>query len=110
MNLLSGTEQGGEIMPRYIILMNLTEQGAKNIKEAPTRIQEAAKALEALGGKMIDFYTVLGQYDYVVIADVPSDEVGLMQLLGIGAVGNVKTVTLRAFTKDEFAAAIKKLP
>ncbi|MDA8240719.1 MAG: GYD domain-containing protein [Nitrospiraceae bacterium] len=97
-------------MPRYIILMNLTEQGAKTIKEAPARIQDAARALEAAGGKMVDFYTVLGQYDYVCIADVPSDEVGLMQLLGMGAVGNVKTVTLRAFTKDEFAAAVKKLP
>lgn len=97
-------------MPRYIILMNLTEQGAKNIKEGPTRIQEVAKALEAAGGKMIDFYTVLGQYDYVAIADVPSDEAGLLQLLSIGAVGNVKTVTLRAFTKEEFAAVIKKLP
>jgi uncharacterized protein with GYD domain len=92
------------------MLMNLTEQGAKNIKEAPIRIQEAAKALEAAGGKMIDFYTVLGQHDYVVIADVPSDEAGLLQLLGIAAVGNVKTVTLRAFTKEEFAAAVKKLP
>ena len=36
-------------MPRYIILMNLTEQGAKNIKEGPTRVQEVAKALEAAG-------------------------------------------------------------
>ncbi len=97
-------------MPRYIILMNLTEQGAKTIKEAPARVQDAARALEAAGGKMVDFYTVLGQYDYVCIVDVPSDEVGLMQLLGIGAGGNVKTVTLRAFTKDEFAAAVKKLP
>lgn len=97
-------------MPRYIILMNLTEQGAKNIKEGPTRLQEVAKALEAAGGKMIDFYTVLGQYDYVAIVDVPSDEAGLVQLLRVGAFGNVKTATLRAFSKEEFAAAVKKLP
>lgn len=97
-------------MPKYIVLMNVTEQGAKNIKDAPARIQEAAKALEAAGGKMIDFYAVLGQYDYVAIADVPSDEAGLLQLLGIGAIGNVKTVTLRAFTKEEFAAVVQKLP
>jgi uncharacterized protein with GYD domain len=97
-------------MPRYIILMNLTEQGAQNIKEAPARIEEAAKALEAAGGKMIDFYAVLGQYDYVVIADVPSDEAGLLQLLGIAARGNVSTVTLRAFTKEEYTAAVNKMP
>jgi len=97
-------------MPRYIILMNLTEQGAKNIREAPMRIEEASGALEAAGGKMVDFYTVLGQYDYVAVADLPSDEVGLTHLLKLGSAGNVKTVTLRAFTKDEFSAAVKKLP
>jgi uncharacterized protein with GYD domain len=97
-------------MPRYIILMNLTEQGAKNIREAPARIEEAAKALEAAGGKMVDFYGVLGQYDYVTVVDLPNDEVGLTHLLKLGSAGNVKTVTLRAFTKDEFSAAVKKLP
>ncbi|GAI41846.1 unnamed protein product, partial [marine sediment metagenome] len=37
-------------MPTYVILMNLTEQGVKNIKEAPERIEAVAKALEAAGG------------------------------------------------------------
>lgn len=56
-------------MPTYIILMNLTEQGIKNIKEAPQRIEATAKALEAVGGKLKDFYTVMGLYDYVAIAE-----------------------------------------
>jgi uncharacterized protein with GYD domain len=92
------------------MLMNMTEQGAKNIKEFPDRIEEASKALEAAGGKLVEFYSVLGQYDYIVIADVPSEEVGLIQLLSTGARGNVRTTTLRAFTKNEFVEAIKKMP
>ncbi len=97
-------------MPRYIILMNMTEQGAKNIKEFPDRIEEVSKALEAAGGKLVEFYSVLGQYDYIVITDVPSEEIGLIQLLSTGARGNVRTTTLRAFTKNEFVEAIKKMP
>lgn len=97
-------------MPTYVILMNLTEQGVKNIKDAPTRIEAAAKALEAAGGKMIGFYLTLGQYDYVAIAEGPSDEVALMQLLGLGAAGNVRTTTLKAFTREEFGEIVKKLP
>ena len=97
-------------MPRYVVLMNLTEQGIKNIKDAPARIEAATKALEAVGGRLIDFYVVMGDYDYVAIAEVPSDEVALAQLLGLGMQGNVRTTTMRAFTRDEFAKVIRQLP
>jgi uncharacterized protein with GYD domain len=97
-------------MPTYVILMNLTEQGVKNIKDAPARIEEATKAIEAAGGKLISFYLTMGQYDYVAISEGPSDKVALMQLLGLGAAGNVRTTTLKAFTKEEFAEIVKKLP
>jgi uncharacterized protein with GYD domain len=90
--------------------MNLTEQGVKSIKEAPARVDAAAKALEAAGGKLIGFYLVMGQYDYVVIAEAPSDEVAFMQLAGLGAAGHVRTTTLKAFTREEFEGILKKLP
>lgn len=97
-------------MPTYVLLMNLTEQGIKNIKEAPARLEASVKALEAAGCKMIGHYTVMGQYDYVAIAEVPSDEVGMTQLLTLGMLGNVRTTTLKAFTKEEFAEIVKRLP
>ena len=39
-------------MPRYLILMQLTNQGAKGIKEAPGRIDAGIKAWEGMGGKL----------------------------------------------------------
>ena len=97
-------------MPTYVILMNLTEQGVKNIKEAPARIDAATKALEAVGGKMIGFYTCMGDFDYVAIIQGPNDQAALTQLIGLGMQGNVRTKTLKAFTKEEYAEMIKKLP
>ena len=97
-------------MSTYIVLMNLTEQGIKNIKDAPARVEETAKALEAAGGKLPAFYTVMGPYDYVAIAEGPSDEVALAQLLALGMAGNVRTTTLKAFTTEEFAEILKMLP
>jgi uncharacterized protein with GYD domain len=97
-------------MATYVILMNLTEQGIKSIKDFPARIAESTKAVEAAGGKILAFYVTMGQYDYVAIAEGPSDEVALLQLLGLGAGGNVRTTTLKAFTHEEFAAILKKLP
>jgi uncharacterized protein with GYD domain len=104
------SQKGGLVMPAYVILMNLTEQGVKNIKDAPARLEATTKALEAAGGKLTDFYVTMGPYDYVAIAEGPGDEVALAQLLGLGMQGNVRTMTLKAFTKEELAGIVKKLP
>ena len=97
-------------MPTYVILMNLTEKGIRDIKEMPARLDAISKSLEAAGGKLVSFYLTMGQYDYVAIAEGPSDEVALLQLLGLGMAGNVRTITLKAFTMAEFGGLLKKLP
>jgi uncharacterized protein with GYD domain len=97
-------------MPRSIVLMKLTDQGIRDIKNAPQRIEQGIKALEAMGGKILGFYCVMGDYDYVAIGEGPSDEVLMTFLLGLASQGNVRTTTLRAFTKEEFAKVVKKLP
>jgi uncharacterized protein with GYD domain len=97
-------------VPTSVILMKITEQGMKDIKNAPRRIEEGIKTFEAMGGKILGFYSVMGEYDYVAIGESPSDEVAMTFLLGLGALGNVRTTTLRAFTKEQFAAAVKRLP
>lgn len=97
-------------MQTYILLLKLTDQGFKDIKKATKRIDLAVQSLEAMGGKMICIYAVTGEYDYVAIGEVPSDEVGMRFLLGLGAVGIVRTTTLRAFAREEFSAIVQKMP
>ena len=97
-------------MPTYITLYKLTDQGIKDIKGAPQRIEANTKALEAAGGKMKGFYATMGEYDYVTITEVPSDETFMAGLLQMGSAGSVRTTTLKGFTQEEFAAIVKKLP
>jgi len=97
-------------MPKYVSLVNLTSEGIKDIKNAPKRIESARKGIEALGGKMTAIYSVIGEYDYVVITEFPNDEAGMTFLLTLGAMGNVRTTTLTAFTESEFADIVRKLP
>ena len=52
----------------------------------------------------------MGQYDYVAIAEGPGDEAAMTQLLTIGMAGNVRTTTLKAFSKEEFVKIVKGLP
>jgi uncharacterized protein with GYD domain len=97
-------------MPIYINLYKLTDQGAKAIKDAPGRIEAAIKAFEKMGGKLIGFYAVTGEYDYIIIGEATSDEITTTFSLLLTSLGNVRSTTLRAYTKEEFAAIVNKLP
>jgi len=89
-------------MKTYIILLNYTDQGIKNIKQSPARLDAARKAAEAMGAKLNEWYLVMGQYDAVLVGEAPNDEVMSRLMLTIGALGNVRTQTLSAFTESEY--------
>jgi uncharacterized protein with GYD domain len=63
-----------------------------------------------MGGKVLGFYLTMGEYDYVSIGEAPSDEVVATFALALGALGNVRTTNLKAFSAEEFAEIVKKLP
>jgi uncharacterized protein with GYD domain len=102
--------EGGEVMVTNVMLMKLTHEGARHIKDAPNRIKTAIDSFEAMGGKVVAFYAVTGEYDYVAIGEAPNDEVALAFMVGLAAQGNVKSTSLRAFTVDQLAAVCEKLP
>ena len=52
----------------------------------------------------------MGEYDYVAIGEFPNDEVAMAFALALASTGNVRTTTLKAFVKDEFAEIVKKMP
>lgn len=97
-------------MSKYILMMKLTDQGARDIKNAPARIDAGIKAWEALGGKVLGFYATTGEYDYMAIGEGPSDEAAVALALTLGEGGNVRTTTVKAFTAEEFAGIVKKVP
>jgi uncharacterized protein with GYD domain len=47
-------------------------------------------------------YTLMGEYDSLLIVEAPSDELIAQLALGLERKGNVRTETLRAFTEDQF--------
>jgi uncharacterized protein with GYD domain len=97
-------------MPYYIILVNWTDQGIRNIKDSPKRAAVARAAVEKAGGRWLGFYYTLGQYDMVLLAEGPNDETIMSVALAIGSQGSVRTTTLRAFPEAEAAKMIEKLP
>ncbi len=97
-------------MATYVNLISYTDQGIRNIKDSPNRLDSARKILKDLGGEMKDFYLTLGVYDLIIVIEAPSDEVVAKFALAVGSLGNIRTTTLKAFPEAEYRKIIGALP
>ncbi len=99
-------------MTTHIIFFGFTQQGIEKIKDSPSRIEDAKKAIESTGGKVKDFYGLAGMagYDTLFIVDTPDDEALARAVLSIASRGNVRTTTARAFGENEYKRIIAGLP
>jgi uncharacterized protein with GYD domain len=94
-------------MPKYIMLSTLTDEGAATIRKNPERIREVNKDVEALGGKVLDQYACLGEYDFINIVEAPDMETIARISVELGSRGTVHIRTLAAIPVDEFIGRLK---
>jgi uncharacterized protein with GYD domain len=96
-------------MPNYIVLVNWTDQGIKNVKDSVKRAKSFEAAIEKVGGKSLGLYYTIGRYDIVAIVEARSDEAIASVLFSTGSLGNIRTETLKAYSISEAANIIEKL-
>ena len=97
-------------MASYIALVNFTDQGVRHIRQTTERAKGLIKAAANLGMKIKDIYWTMGAFDAVFIAEAPDDETVTAFAASMGALGNIRTQTLRAFSADEMNRILSKLP
>jgi uncharacterized protein with GYD domain len=96
-------------MATYISLNSLTDQGIRNIKETTARADSFRDAAKKLGVTVKEVYWTLGAYDAVCILEAPDDAAITALQASLGAAGNMRTLTLRAFSRDEMGAILARL-
>jgi uncharacterized protein with GYD domain len=96
-------------MPTYISLINWTDQGIRTSGETTQRASAASQLATQMGGALRGIYWTVGSYDIVTISEFPDDEAGTAFLLALGAQGNVRTTTMRAYTADEITGILGRL-
>lgn len=96
-------------MTTYIMLLNWTEQGAKNLRESPKRLDAARKSLEEMGGSIKEFYLTMGETDLVAVCEAPDDAVMARFTLALGMSGNVRSRTMKAFPETAYRELIGNL-
>ena len=84
-------------MVTFIALLDYTDQGIRNIKDSPHRADQFNQLAEQAGARVVQQYWTIGSHDGVLILEAPDDTIAASVLLALGASGNVRTTTLRAF-------------
>jgi len=97
-------------MPKYIILGNWTDQGARNAKDTVKRARAARESFASMGVNAREWFFTLGQYDVVLTVDAPDDETLTRALVVLATLGNLRTKTLRGFGEKEMEAVLSGLP
>lgn len=93
-------------MAIYIIISNLTDEGARTLKKNPGRVKEVNDELKDMGVNVIDQYAVLGNFDFVTIVEA-DDETVTGAVVEIASRGSIKTATYRAIPINEFINSLK---
>jgi uncharacterized protein with GYD domain len=94
-------------MARYIIISNLTDEGAKTLKKNPGRVKEVNAELKDMGVNVLDQYAVLGNFDFLTIVEADDETTIAKAVVEIASRGSIKTVTYKAIPIDEFIESLK---
>jgi uncharacterized protein with GYD domain len=96
-------------MGRYIAVASWTDQGIRNVKESPGRLDAARKLAKKYDCDIRDFCMTIGAHDMVVTIEAPDDEAMAKFALALGAAGNVRTTTLKAFSEESYREIVGAL-
>ena len=97
-------------MPTFICSLSWTDQGIRSVKDAPKRAKAAQELAKKVGVTIKEIYLTSGDADLLVIVDTPNGDNVAKLALALGAQGNVRTRTVRAWPQSEFLKLISELP
>jgi uncharacterized protein with GYD domain len=96
-------------MTTYIMLAKWTDQGIRNAKESPDRLDSVRRMLKDMGGDFKQFFLTMGDYDMVAVYEAPDDTVAARFNLQLGMAGNVRTQTVKAFPETAYREIMRTL-
>jgi uncharacterized protein with GYD domain len=95
-------------MVTHISLVNWTDQGIKGYRDTVARASAANGLAAKFGGRMTSTWWTIGPYDLVAVTEFPDVESATAFALALGASGNVRTTTMRAFGAEDMSAIVAR--
>jgi uncharacterized protein with GYD domain len=88
------------------MLSTVGPNGAATLREHPERLRQVNGEVQAMGGRVIAQYALLGQWDFLNIIEAPDEIVMARIATMLSARGTLKTRTLVAIDVEEYLAAL----
>ena len=95
-------------MVRFVSLFNFTEQGIRAYGETVARADKFTKEAQKAGAKVAALFWTVGAHDGLVVLEAPDEQTATALLLKLGAGGNVRTQTMRAYDRAEMEPIVAK--
>jgi uncharacterized protein with GYD domain len=93
-------------MATFVMLSTLGPDGAATLRENPGRLKAVNGEVEAMGGRVVAQYALLGQWDFLNIIEAP-DAVTMAHIAtALAARGTLKTRTMTAISVDDLIASL----
>ena len=96
-------------MATYVVLYNWTDQGIRNVRESPKRVDVAREMASKYGCTLKELYSAMGAYDLIGIIEAPDDQAITKLNLSLASLGNVRTTTLKVFPESEFRNVVQAI-
>jgi uncharacterized protein with GYD domain len=93
----------------YVILYKYTEQGIRNIMDAPKRVEAARQAAARVGMIVRETLWLQGEYDFLAIIEAPDEITAAAFNLNNVRQGNVRSHTMRGFTVAEMTEILERV-
>jgi uncharacterized protein with GYD domain len=97
-------------MPRYILLVDWTEQGVQAVDQTVDRLEHGRELGKAFGCEIENVWWTQGNHDMVSVVHAPDEQAMVAYTLAIARLGNFRTTTLRAWSADEMREIVSRLP
>ena len=97
-------------MPTFIIMLNWTEQGIRNVKDSSKRLQAGRELAKKLGVEIKQVFLTNGEFDLLTIVEAADGNNVAKLAMALGAQGNVRSHTIRAWPEAEYVKLISELP
>ncbi len=94
-------------MAKYIVISNLTDEGARTLKKNPGRVKEVNEELKEMGVNVLDQYAVFGNFDFLTIVEADDELMIARAVVEIASRGGIKTATYSAIPVNEFIESLK---
>jgi uncharacterized protein with GYD domain len=98
-----------DAMPIYVSLVKFSTEGVTTMKDqGVSRSDAVQRNIESLGGRLLDAFYCLGEYDVVAILEFSDNKAAMKAALLNSSMGHMKIITMPALSRNEWRELLQE--